>query len=279
MKASLLSELESIVDYMKMVRPEQIPPQVMEDALQKRKELIPLLCKELEDILKNPKRKFIENEQFIVFSFLFFAQLKETAPAELILRFLNLPYFTSDDCFARFCTVSLDKVLANTCFERIDSIQSLSENTQLDCEARLAAISALFILYSRERVSREMLLHQMKKILKLPCDGKEIYWDQVIDYTIDLYPDEEALLLIKKRVEESLGDDSLSEYGTFKRVQENIKNLPPFEEWLDITKKVNTKDLTDCVEEMTEWYSSTHGDDTFIDGFIDEEDCGNYSHG
>jgi hypothetical protein len=241
---TLIENLESTADT-KYKRAE------IDEALNRREEIIPFLIDILNKVLENPK-KFSEDYNYMghMYAITLLSHFKERSAHGLILNLFSLPDEITDDLFGDMITENLPVILLNTCGGSFDGIKELALNTNAYEYCRGSALKVINFGVAEGSISREEVLSFYKTILEnRESEPSSFFFDELASCICDLCP-EELIDIIRECYEDDyinpgyIGLDSFEEALALGKVEclENIK------------KKIKLESPDD-IHEILSWWS------------------------
>ena len=199
-------EIEEILSQIKY-SPRRFPRKALEEAIQKRDEIIPFLLEILEHSEKHADELVEErNYSAHMYAMYLLAQFREKRAYPLLVKFFSLPYEVLIDLAGDIVTEDLDRIFASvSCGDPI-FIKELIENSDVYEYIRAAGIGALFVLFTCGELSREEVVEYYKSLFegKLERENSVVFYS-LVQHSADIYP-EELYNHIKEAFKENLID-------------------------------------------------------------------------
>lgn len=187
-----LMEIKTIIENLESTSDMKYKRAEIDEALNRREEIIPFLIDILEKALENPD-DIIEKHNYIghYYALLLLGHFKEKSAHELILRLFSLPDEKSSDLFGDIVTEVLPCILLNTCGGCFDGIKRLALNTNAYEYCRGSALKAMNFGVAEGSISREEVLSFYKTILEnRKSEPSSFFFDELASCVCDLYPEE-----------------------------------------------------------------------------------------
>lgn len=167
------------------------PRQALEEAVQQREEITPLLLDALRDTVERAEILALDPDHMVHnYAMLLLAQFREARAYPLVVQFARLPEEQIDGLAGDFITEGLSDVLASVCGGDISLIQALIEDPAADEFARGAGIQTLVTLVCAGDLSRDDAIAYFQALFDERLDRKPSQvWSELVSSSIDLYPD------------------------------------------------------------------------------------------
>ena len=164
----------------------------IDEALNRREEVIPFLIDILKKVLENPE-DIIEDEKYQghVYALMLLGYFKEKRAHGIILKIFNLPGDMPYALFGDITTDNLPAVLLNTCGANFDGIKKLALNAKADEYCRGSALKAIEYGVAEGAISRDEALAFYRGILEnRNSEPSSYFFDELASCICDLYPEE-----------------------------------------------------------------------------------------
>jgi hypothetical protein len=189
---------------------EKFPRQALEEAIEKREAITPLLLATLEKWKDNLEELLELPDYFLhIYALFLLAQFKETHAYPLIIEFFSTPGDTALDVTGDVVTEHLGRILATVSDGNIDPLKQLIENSQVNEFVRGAALHSLMVLVAQRIISRELVIEYFEELFgarleKEPNSETEpnYFWTDLVVNSARLYP-----LELKPQIDQAFESD------------------------------------------------------------------------
>jgi len=203
----------------------------VEQALQLKEEITPLLLQVLRDVAENPLVYTLEMRNAHVYAALLLSEFREPAAHELFISAFLIPEEQLVDIWGDLTTETLPTFLYRTCSGSLESIKALIINREADQFVRCAAMESLSYVVAFDPSKREDVLNFLQGLFTGEEAAKESYfWGNLTATLCDLHPGE-SMECIQGAFEKKLISDvfitlsQVEEAGkrTLEQAQEDLK--------------------------------------------------------
>jgi len=190
----ILSQLERNEGY--------FPKAAVQEAIEHREEMIPILLGVLEDVARDPIPYTKERRIIHIYAMYLLAQFREPRAYPLLVRIFSAPGELAFDLAGDVVTERLGRILASVSDGDMEGMKSLVENAKANKYVRSAGMDGLVTLVACGRRSREEVMAYFKSLFHtFPRDlGDE--WASLVCACADLYPRE-----VKEEIRQAYEDD------------------------------------------------------------------------
>ena len=185
-------EIITLIDNLESTADRKYKRAEIDEALNRREEIIPFLIDILKKVLEKPEDVLDEyNYMGHMYAILLLSHFKGKSAHEYILKLFSLPDETADDLFGDMITENLPNILLNTCGGCFDGIKELALNTNVYEYCRGSALKAMNFGVAEGSISREEVLSFYKAILEnRESEPSSFFFDELASCVCDLYPEE-----------------------------------------------------------------------------------------
>ncbi|MBM9616847.1 DUF1186 domain-containing protein [Desulfobulbus rhabdoformis] len=163
----------------------------VEQALQLKEEITPLLLQVLRDVAENPLVYTLEMRNAHVYAALLLSEFREPAAHELFISAFLIPEEQLVDIWGDLTTETLPTFLYRTCSDSLESIKALIINREADQFVRCAAMESLSYVVAFDPSKREEVLNFLQGLFTGEEAAKESYfWGNLTATLCDLHPGE-----------------------------------------------------------------------------------------
>nr|WP_320010369.1 DUF1186 domain-containing protein [uncultured Desulfobulbus sp.] len=163
----------------------------VEQALQLKEEITPMLLQVLRDVAENPLVYTLEMRNAHVYAALLLSEFREPAAHELFIRAFLIPEEQLIDIWGDLTTETLPTYLYRTCSDSLEPIKALVVNREADQFVRCAAMEALSYLVAFDPSKREEVINFLQGLFTGDEAAQESYfWGNLTATLCDLHPGE-----------------------------------------------------------------------------------------
>ncbi|MGL5939307.1 MAG: DUF1186 domain-containing protein [Waterburya sp.] len=188
----------------------KLPRQALEEAIENREAITPLLLETLEKWKDNLERLLDRPDYWLHIHALFLlAQFRETKAYPLIIKFFSTPGDTPLDVTGDVVTEYLGRILANVSDGNIEPLKQLIANLQANEFVRGAGLHALMALVAQGVISRELVIEYFEELFRTRLEKDpnsetepDYFWTDLIINSAKLYP-----LEIKQYIDQAFESD------------------------------------------------------------------------
>jgi hypothetical protein len=257
----------------------KFPEEALENAVEKRDEIIPELLNIIEQADINIE-DILDDETYMahVYAMFLLAQFREKRAYPLIVKFFSKPGNISMESVGDdVVTECLDRILASVSCGDTGLMKELAENPDLNEFIRDAGLIGLLKLFICGELSREELISYYKSLFegKLEREGSSDIsgmWGCLISCCCKLYP-EELYDHIKKAFEDDIVDTF---YISMNDVDNAIQRGK--EKVLEETLKYNRGLIKNTIEELESWYCFEDRKNNITSSSIIDDNLKNFYH-
>jgi hypothetical protein len=184
-------ELQEILDELERYRG-YFPRKALEQAIEKRGQIIPYLLQILSTAADNPKAIGKDPDYMAhVYAMFLLSQFREKRAYPLLVKFFSQPGDIVFDLTGDVPTEDLDSMLASVSCGDDSLIRELIENPEVNEYVRSAALKSLVALVLSGDLERDSVIDYFKSLFrdKLPREPSHA-WDSLVSCSTDLYPEE-----------------------------------------------------------------------------------------
>ena len=157
------------------------PEDALNEAIEKKEEITPILLEELDKIIANPKIVLGKNEYMLhIYSVFLLARFREKAAFPKIVKLFSFSPDKLDIMFGDIVTENLSSILYSTFDGDLNLLKKIIENPKVDMFVRGAALDVYGKLYSDGIVSKEEIIKYLKKLIH------DIAYDEDFDLATDI---------------------------------------------------------------------------------------------
>ena len=163
----------------------------VEQALQLKEEITPLLLQVIKEVGENPLVYCLEMRNAHVYAALLLSEFREPAAHELFIRAFSIPEEQLVDLWGDLTTETLPTLLYRTCGESLASIKGLVLNREVDQYVRCAAMEALSYVVAFDPSHREEIVGFLQGLFTGEEAAKDSYfWGNLAATLCDIHPAE-----------------------------------------------------------------------------------------
>jgi hypothetical protein len=238
-------ELKQILSYLER-NEGYFPRAAVQEAVDHRDEIIPVLLEVLEDVARDPKA-YLDPGRFIhIYAMYLLAQFRETRAYPLLVKIYSTPGDLPMDLAADVVTEDLGRILASVSDGEVGGMTALVENEEANEYVRGAAMDGLLTLVACGKRSRDEVMAYFRSLFQKFDRRISHAWSSLVCSCADLCP-EEVIGEIRQAYEDGL-------------VQSSVIRWPEVEEALAHGKEAAIEELkgrysliTDVAEELGGW--------------------------
>ena len=184
-------EINEIIEELKYFKG-YFPKEALEQAIEKKEEIIPELINQIEWAIENIKVLEEENHHFgYLYAFFLLAQFREKRAFPLIVRFFTILegdgyYFTGD-----IITENLDEILTSVYDGNLDMLKKVIENKTINEFIRSAFMDCLMILYKFEEIKRDELITYFRSLFNEKLEREYSYiWQNLVSNCAEIFAED-----------------------------------------------------------------------------------------
>ena len=171
----------------------EFPEDVLNDAIDQRELIVPLLLEELRCAAADPAALLSKGGSYIrhIYAMYLLAQFREAAAYPWLVDFVATPGEIVMDLTGNVVTEDLGRMLASLCHGDTVPIKRLIEDPEVNEWVRSAALDALLVLFGEGQLDRDAIVDYLEELFLLKVERKPNYlWSAMVNAACDLFPGE-----------------------------------------------------------------------------------------
>jgi hypothetical protein len=226
------------------------PRLALERAIAEQEAITPLLLATVKE-WKSKLEELSERPNYFLhlYAMYLLAQFKETQAYQPIVEFFSVPGDISMDVTGDLVTEDLGRILASICDGKIEPIQQLIENRQVNEYVRSSALSALIILVVQGTIDREVVIKYFEELFSTRLEREySSIWTNLVMESATLAP-----LQFKQQIERVFDADLVDEFFFGREDIDYYINLGQEASLNELRDRKHYNLIQDTISEMANW--------------------------